>query len=174
MSATDPLDTIWQALDRHGCQPRGPAHQFRARCPACEGNSADTLSIGIGADGRALLWCFRCGRAAPEIAAAAGVAAHELYPTGHHLGNPFLALPEAGRSEFVGHYRTVANVIKADQDAGQDYRIEIIGSCPFCGSASSRLVIPPDRVPFVHCAGGCGWRTYRLGLAGLVADRRPA
>lgn len=94
MSATDPLQTVWDGLEREGCEPHGDAHRFRAHCPLCRGES-DSLAVGFGADGRALLWCFRCQGPGPMIAAAVGVQAYELFPAAHPRGNPFLRLPEA-------------------------------------------------------------------------------
>ncbi len=172
MSATDPLHTVWKALDRHGCQPHGELHSFRARCPACEGNSCDSLAVNVGADGRALIWCFRCQRSAVEIAAAVGLTPYDLFPAGHRYGNPFLTLPEASRSEFAGNARTAVNVIKGLDDAELLDRTEIIArECPYCGHPHARVVIPNEGQPFVHCESGCSWRGFSLALAGLVADR---
>ncbi len=176
MSATDPLGTIWQALDRHGCQPHGQAHSFRARCPLHDGDSYNSLAVNIGADGRALLHCFRCNRSGPEIAVAIGIPAHELHPAGHRGGNPFLTLPEAQRADFGGNARQAANVLLGLEKIGMRWRVEItIHECPYCGSPNARLVVPDSPGdPFVHCRGACSWRMLRDALAGLVRDARGA
>ncbi len=171
MSSTDPRHTVWQALDRHGYQPHGEPHQFRARCPLHNGDSADSLAVNIGADGRALLYCFRCGRSGPEIAVAVGLTPYDLFPAGHRRGNPFQTLPEASRSEFAGNARTAANVLLGLDQAGLLSRIEIIArECPYCGRLQARVVIPNEGKPFIHCGSGCSWRGFSLALAGLVAE----
>jgi hypothetical protein len=47
---SDPLSVVWDALDRAGCRPFGPGHQFTACCPAHD-DRQPSLSIGVGADG---------------------------------------------------------------------------------------------------------------------------
>ncbi len=73
-----PLDAVHDALDRHGCQPRGPGDQLTARCPAHDDRNA-SLSVGTGHDGRALLTCH-AGCPTLDVLAALGLDWSDLFP----------------------------------------------------------------------------------------------
>ena len=47
---SDPLRTLWDALEARDCRPKGRAHDFRARCPAHDGDNPQSLHVSIGAD----------------------------------------------------------------------------------------------------------------------------
>jgi hypothetical protein len=69
-----PLDRVLSCLPdakRHG-------HSWRVRCPAHRGESATSLSITEGDDGRALLYCFG-GCETAVVVAALGLEMHNLF-----------------------------------------------------------------------------------------------
>lgn len=76
MSA-DPLQTLRQALEAHGCHPRGQEHQFCARCPAHQDRNP-SLSVKEGDDGRVLLHCH-AGCDSAEIVGAVGLRLADLF-----------------------------------------------------------------------------------------------
>jgi hypothetical protein len=94
VSATDPLSTAWHALERTGCRPSGDQHNAAAHCPAHDDRTA-SLSLGVGADGRALLHCH-AGCEVEPIVAALGLTWGDLFPPGHHRARR-RRLPEARR-----------------------------------------------------------------------------
>lgn len=81
MSATDPLVTVWTALEHAGCDPHGNEHDFRARCPAHGGENRDALHVFQGVD-RVVPWCFR-GCPSPEVVEKLGLRWRDLFPPGH-------------------------------------------------------------------------------------------
>ncbi len=117
MSA-EPLRLLREALEEHGCQPRGKEYEFRARCPGHDGDNRTSLSVGIGADGRAVLWCHAHQCDVQTITAALGLSVADLFPDGHHRGRRYPLQP-LRRSDFDGTARTVANVLHA-QAADRD------------------------------------------------------
>jgi len=83
MSPADPILAVRAALEQRGCDPHGPQHAFRARCPGHDGENRDALSVTEGADRRVLLWCH-AHRCEPErIVAAIGLAMSDLFAPGH-------------------------------------------------------------------------------------------
>src|SRR5512132_2184377 len=89
----DSLRTVYDALERAGCQPRGPQHKFTARCPAHDDTNA-SLSVGVGADGRALVYCHR-GCETTAIVDALGLSWPDLFPTGHRHARPLRGIGRA-------------------------------------------------------------------------------
>jgi hypothetical protein len=125
----DPLQAVWDALDRAGAQPFGPIHQFRARCPGHDSTKADSLAVGTGADGRALLWCH-VGCQAQDIVRAVGLLWSDLFPPGHRHAR------RDGRHAKAR--RPVEIVLASLRAAGIDYRCTknphmwVAASCPVC------------------------------------------
>lgn len=171
MSATDPLGTVWDALDRAGCDRQGAPHKATARCPAHEDRSA-SLSVGVGADGRALVHCF-AGCETEAILGALGLAWSDLFPAGHRQARRY-RLPEARLSDFEGNARTAANVLAALEQLGERWRVEINVDCPYCGSLHAQLVIASWHRPFVHCEGACTVSMLQRALAGAIGDKEKA
>ena len=167
---TGPLTIVWAALERAGCDPRGPAHDFYARCPVHNGQGR-SLHAFVGADGRAVLWCFahQCDR--EPNCAAIGISVAELYPAGHRCARR-RSLPHARRSDFRGNARTLANALRAFEVLELSWRAELIVDCPYCGRPNARLVVSPDHQPFVHCEGACSAQMFTEGLAGHLQDRK--
>src|SRR5829696_3558874 len=98
----DPMQVVHDALEAAGCEPRGPLHDFRARCPGHDGENRDALHVSEGADRRAVLWCFR-GCEPEAIVRALGLAWRDLFPPGHRR-NRRRARPRTsakGRAEVV-------------------------------------------------------------------------
>lgn len=72
---SDPLERLLARLD-HVREIR--PGQYRAKCPAHDGESRDALSLGRGSDGSALVHCF-AGCEAAAVARAVGLELKDLF-----------------------------------------------------------------------------------------------
>jgi 5S rRNA maturation endonuclease (ribonuclease M5) len=76
-----PIEKVYNALDRHDCNPRGEPNsrrQIEARCPAHDDRTA-SLSLSEGDDDRALVKCF-AGCTAADIVTALHLEWEDLFP----------------------------------------------------------------------------------------------
>lgn len=73
----DPCARLWEALDRHDCQPRGNPHNGTARCPAHDDRNA-SLSLGVGRNGAALVNCH-AGCKLEDVLDAIGLEVRHLF-----------------------------------------------------------------------------------------------
>lgn len=171
MTASNPLSTLWDALGSHGYQPHGQEHDFRAQCPAHDGDSPDALHCFIGADGSAQLYCFahQCDRR--DIAQALGLTLGDLYPAGHHHARQ-RPIYRARRGDFDGHEREAVDMLYALQQIGEEWHVEITMRCSYCGDPRARFVAGGRFPAFMSCPGGCTARTAAQALAGRLADWR--
>jgi hypothetical protein len=151
----DPLRVVWGALERGACDPHGKPHDFRSRCPAHDGGNPHALHVKVGADGRALLWCF-VGCDAENVVAALGLAWPDLFPPGHRHARP---IPGVGRPVpfvelMLGALIELGIPYRATRDAG----LWVADLCPVCRRSDRwPLLIEEDdrgRVTLA-CAGGC-------------------
>jgi hypothetical protein len=168
VSATDPLATVWAALERGGHGPHGQPHDFRAPCPRHDGENSSALHISIGADGRALLHCFVCQAPAEEIAEALGLSASDLFPSGHHRARRY-QLPEARRPDFTGKARALADFLAGLERIGAAWSGTLRFNCPHCGSPAAQLYVP-ERFPIVYSCPGDGC-AEALGFTGCTLDQ---
>jgi hypothetical protein len=165
---TDPLRTVYDALERHSADPRGPEHKFTARCPAHEDRSP-SLSVAEGADGRALVYCFS-GCETRDIIAAVGLAWADLFPPGHRHArpSPILARPSATREP-------VDLVLQALRELGIDYRatrspdLWVAERCPSCELCHPAIpwplwIVREDRRVRLICGHGCAQEAVLAGL----------
>ena len=79
-----PLDLVVGKLSAHGCNPRSSRpDQYTARCPNGaghrHGDKRPSLSVGVGADGRALVHC-ETGCATEDVVGALGLSIIDLFP----------------------------------------------------------------------------------------------
>jgi hypothetical protein len=175
MSACDPLRTVWDALEGLGYQPHGNPYDFRSRCPAHQGANRESLHVGAGVDGRALLHCLAHHCDVERIVAAVGLVVADLFPAGHRNARR-RQLRDARRADFAGNARTLANVVKALEELGDHWRGEVVCDCPMCGRPNARLVVPSCREhrPYLHCEAACTAGMFSEALAGRLEDRREA
>ena len=166
--AADPPQTVWDALDANDCDPRGPLHQFTARCPAHD-DHAPSLAVGVGADGRALLWCH-AGCSARDVVAALDLAWPALFPPGHRHSpiqglakpRPFVDLVLEALRELGVHYRPA-------RDAG----MWVCERCPVCdwpGGWPLWITEDDRRRVTLSCGGGCSQAAILDELAGEPAS----
>jgi hypothetical protein len=170
-----PLTVVWTALEAAGCDPHGPAHDFRARCPLHDGENPSSLHVSPGADGRAVVWCHAHQCFIEDIVAALGLSMGDLFPAGHrHARRRQLA--QANRADFHGNARTAVDALLALEKLGEPWRMEITTNCPYCGYQNAQLVVQsnPGYRPFLHCEAACTVRMYAEALAGLLEDREEA
>ena len=182
MSATDPVRTVWDALATHGCAPHGEPYDFRARCPGHDGVTRDALHVSIGADGRAVLWCFAHQCSIERIVDALELDVRDLFPAGHRRAHR-RHLHEARRSDFSGNARTVANVLLALEQLGADWAVEVRTDCAHCGSPRALLHVSSHSA-FLSCPSdeyarevghvACSLHQFQQALAGRIEDRRRA
>jgi hypothetical protein len=165
----DPLRLLWDALEAHGCEPRGAEYQFRARCPAHDGDNGTALSVGIGADGRAVLYCHAHQCSAESITPSLGFQVSDLFPDGHHRGRRY-PLRLVARSDFDGSARTLVNVLAALEAVEGPWRILLTTDCSYCGHPGAWLHVNRDHVE-LDCPNGCTPSEFVQALLGLLTDK---
>ncbi len=176
---TDPLVIVWDALERAGCEPHGQPWDFYARCPVHNGESNEALHVSVGADGRALLWCFAHTCSAQSIAAALDVEVCDLFPPGHHRARR-RSLPEAQRGDFTGSARAVVNILAAVEKLHAEWYLELRTDCAHCGSPAALAHASSSGAVSLSCPGdadaealgytGCTLDQFRQALAARVRD----
>jgi hypothetical protein len=150
----DPLTTVRNALERAGCEPRGPEHKFTARCPAHD-DSDPSLSVSVGGDGRALIWCF-AGCETQHIIDALGLTWPDLFPPGHRHARPIRGLGKAKR--VLDIVLAALLELRIPYRATSDERMWVAELCPVCRRSDRwpLWVTEDDRGRIaLSCAGGC-------------------
>jgi hypothetical protein len=108
MSPTDPLTTVWEALEFGGYEPHGELHHFRARCPGHQSDNREALYVSEGADRRVLVYCHAHGCEPRLIVTAVGLTMSDLFPGGHHRARR-RSLDPVRRSDLTGNAQAVAS-----------------------------------------------------------------
>ena len=173
MSARDPLQIVWDALDRAGCEPHGAPHDFRARCAGHDGDNRDALHVSVGADGRALLWCF-VGCTVETIVSALGLSMPDLFPLGHHRARPLrgFAKPRRALDLVLASLRE----LEIDYRATRSSSLWVAERCPACGADDGwpLWIVEEDddrragRVA-LSCFTGCAQVDVLVALAGVTS-----
>jgi len=167
----DPLVTVWDALDRAGCRPAGPPHQFHAVCPVHDGDDPDSLSVGTGADARALLHCH-VGCDTRDVVRGLGLLWSDLFPASHKNAR------RAG-SFRRGRWKPIDLTLGALRELGIEYRCTrdpqmwVAAVCPVCAKAGGwPLWITADERGRVglSCFNGCADHDVLAALAGVKRD----
>jgi hypothetical protein len=175
---SDPLHTVWDALERVGCEPHGTQWDFRSRCPAHDGENPSALHVSVGVGGQAILWCFAHQCAAEDIARALGLAVADLFPPGHRRARR-RRLPDARRADFHGNARMIVNVLAALQALGGNWSASVRCACGYCGAPAAVLFADREQVGLM-CPGDpdpdalghwtCTVDQFTQALAGRVED----
>lgn len=180
MSAMDPCQTVYEALERGGYDPHGPAYNATARCPGHDGDGHN-LHLSIGADGRALLHCHAHECSLEAILAPLGLALPDLFPAGHRHARR-RRLREARLAEFAGQERVLANTLRALAEIGAPWDASLQLDCPLCGAPGALLHVS-SRATWLSCPGdedgeslgfqpgACTLDAALQALAGRVDDR---
>jgi hypothetical protein len=163
------VQLVWAALKAGGYGPRGKPYEFRARCPAHDGDNPTSLAVRIGADGRAVLWCHAHQCDVREIVGALGLQVADLFPDGHHRGRRFPMRP-VRRSDFTGAALTAANVLHGLEELEADWELMLTSRCPYCGSPGAWFRANRDHVD-ADCPEGCDANNYVHGLLGRRAEK---
>ncbi len=178
---SEPLRTLWDALEAHGCRPHGKAYDFRARCPAHDGDNPQALHVAIGADGRAVLHCFAHGCEVEAVTDALGLRLADLFPNGHKRGQRRPSVP-LRRSDFHWPARAAVNALYALERVEQPWRAMVASDCPYCGSQGAWLhvrsvghVLPngfcdPQGRAELDCPNGCTVDNYEQALLGRLEE----
>jgi len=170
MSATDPLATVWDGLERHGYEPHGRPWDYRSRCAGHGGDNPESLHVSEGTDGRVLLHCFaRQPCDASKIVAAIGLTLADLFPAGHRSARRGHRAP-VRRSDLHGRTHEVASVLAGFDVLGEDWDVRIDARCPGCGSDRAELVVGARRAPVLFCPEDCSVSMFEGALAGRVRD----
>jgi hypothetical protein len=167
--SSDPFALVRDALETHGCRPRGSEYKFRARCPVHDGDNPSSLSVGVGSDGRAVLWCHAHQCDVQDITAALGLSVADLFPDGHHRGRRYPLRP-VRRADFTGTALTVANVLHALDEIGQNWTLMLGTACPVCGDPGAWLRASRGRI-WIDCAGPCDAREFTTALLGRLHEK---
>jgi hypothetical protein len=182
---SDPLRTLWDALEAHGCRPHGKEFDFRSRCPGHGGENAESLKVTIGADGRAVLWCHAHQCEVETITQAIGLSVQDLFPAGHYRARTLASRP-VKRSDFSGPAFNVANVLYALEMVERPWTLMLRADCPYCGSQGASLLVRsrghvlPNGLLDEHgetdvdCPSGCGSREYTQALLGALRKENDA
>jgi hypothetical protein len=166
---SDPLRLVRDALEAHGYQPHGKEYEFRARCPGHDGDNRTSLSVAVGADGRAVLWCHVHHCDVEAITAALGLHVADLFPDGHHRGRRHPLRP-ARRSDFDGAARKVVNVLYALEKLEEPWTLMLACDCPYCGGPGAWLRAKREHVD-VDCPAGCGPDEFTQDLLGRLSRK---
>jgi hypothetical protein len=178
---SDPLRTLWDALEAADCRPKGKPHDYRARCPAHDGENRDSLHVALGSDGRAVLYCFAQGCDFKAICDSLGLEVADLFPNGHQRARRRPIRPVT-RSDFSGPAHIVANVLFALERIKEPWRLMLASDCPYCGgqgawlhvrsraSALANGYIDPDGRVELDCPNGCSSENYVQALLGLLEE----
>jgi hypothetical protein len=170
----DPCQAVYDALERHDCQPRGPEYKFTSLCPAHEDRSP-SLSVREGVDRRAVLHCF-AGCDTDHIIREVGLRWADLFPDGHRHA-------PRSRQPKVKTEQPVVSVLIALYAAGIGYRLTasprmfVADWCPRCQHRALWIHDYEDRVRLSCWTSGCESDEILTALEQLVtgeADRVPA
>jgi hypothetical protein len=167
--STDPLRVIWDALEAHGCQPHGQPYDFRARCPAHNGDNPTSLHVVEGVDRRVVVHCFARQCELREVAEALGLSASDFFPDGHYRARRQPLRP-VKRSDFQGAAEGVANVLYALEALDERWTAMVMSDCPYCGSQGAWLRAHSDGRIDADCPGGCDATAYTGALLGRLNE----
>jgi hypothetical protein len=168
---SDPLRIAWDALDAGGYHPHGPLHDFRARCPAHQGDNDSSLHVRAGADGNVLVWCFAHGCTPDEIVEPLSLRVRDLFPV--DPGDTGRRLRTARREDFTGTTRILTNQLLAVQQLSWDWSAALwLPECPNCQFNWVQVTFSATGVPRVTCQRGCDLRMFNQALAGRLTNRR--
>ena len=127
--SVNPCQVVYDALEAHGCQPRGPEYKFAARCPAHE-DRLPSLSVCEGVDCRAVLWCHAgCDTAAVIHALELGWA--DLFPDGHRRA-PRARQPRLVTEPALDSAKRVLDTAGIEWRPTAEPDLVIVASCPVC------------------------------------------
>jgi hypothetical protein len=165
MTAHDPMQTVYDALEARGCRPRGPAYKHTAHCPAHEDRSP-SLSVCEGADGRALIHCHAYCEP-DDVVRALGLQWPDLFPDGHRHAGPRRAKPQP-----VGDEHPVEAVLAALGVTGIgwhrtiDQRMFVADRCPGCDERRPGALWIFDAAgrALLTCWNGCTFETILATL----------
>jgi putative DNA primase/helicase len=167
----DPAHVFREALERHGCAPRGREDQYMALCPEHD-DREPSLSVGTGDDGRVLVNCF-AGCATERIVERIGLRMRDLFPL--DLGDSGRRLRTARREDFTGDARAIVNMLAAAQRSGERWTSALwLDKCPNCEHVYLLVVVGSHREPAIYCPRGCDLHMVTQALADRLAERRRA
>lgn len=169
--SSDPLRVVWDALASRDCKPAGKAHDFRARCPVHDGGNRTSLHVSVGADFRAVVWCFARQCTADQICAALGLSVADLFPAGHHLARRVAPLA-VKRSDFKGPAAGVADTLFALEKLGKPWEVMLATDCPYCGGQGTWLLADSRGRLDVDCPTGCPSERFIGALVGRITEAK--
>ena len=158
----DPCQTLWDALEAKGCEPRGNLWKFAARCPAHEDRNP-SLSVSEGADRRVLVFCFTACEP-KAIVDALELQWGDLFPPGHRHARRI----RAPRQEPTGNAGTVADLLAALDRASRPWRAMVATQCVYCDHPAAWVHIRSDGEPDFDCPDGCTVTEFTQALSGRV------
>jgi hypothetical protein len=168
------LAVVRAALESRGCDPHGPEHSFRSRCPAHDGDNASALVVREGADERVVLWCHR-GCATEDVVRALGLSWSDLFAPGHRHARRrrhIASTPTRPADLVLACLRRLEIAYRAT--ASPD--MWVAKQCPHC-NADARYplwILEDDRGRItLSCFNGCGQEDVLAALPGLVEGLAP-
>jgi hypothetical protein len=175
-----PVATVWDALERADCRPRGPEQSFMARCPAHDDHDP-SLSVTEGGDGRVLLHCF-AGCEIGAILAALGLTVVDLFVRGSTVrprgrAGPTPRSARATAPVDLPPAERLVRVLRALDACGTSWQAQVMGpDCPVCGAQRLWITAAHERQPTLSCPAGCDQVDIERALAERArqASGRPA
>jgi hypothetical protein len=168
----DPVRLLWDPLAQRGYRPHGTEYEFRARCPAHDGENPTSLSVRVGADGLALVWCHAHQCHVQAITAALDLAVADLFPDGHPRCRRYPLSPLT-RSDFAGSPRRLANVLCTLGRLGEPWLVMLACRCPYCSHPGGWLRADRGHVDF-DCPGGYDTTALAQALLGRLSEQETA
>lgn len=188
----DPCRTVYEALEAHGYDPRGPVHKFRARCPAHDGDDHN-LIVKEKMDGTAGVHCYVYDCKLTDILDKIGLSYRDLLRPGQDHSRDVKLEPPPPPTRRA---KKLMDVLSLLDEIKQPWLVMVGTDCPFCGSGGAwlRTRVPRAAEPahvwvdldgtehhvaaspevkggglYIDCPNGCSDKAFMQGLRGKVA-----
>jgi len=148
----EPCRVVFDALERHDCQPRGPEYKFVARCPAHD-DRMPSLSVAEGVDQRAVLYCF-AGCDTAEVVRSLDLGWADLFPDGHRYA-PRERRPRLVTEPALDSIRRVLDAAEIRWRPTAAPTTLVADECPACGRAELWIYDDGKRLRASCWTGGC-------------------
>lgn len=164
------MRTMWDALETGGFGPHGQPHDFRSRCPGHDGDNPDALHVVEGANGAAVLWCFRSCQAI-EVLRALDLNWQAIFPDGDRRARLPKGIARPVEPITLILDALVSLDLPCRPTASEGFWV---ATCPVCLSSDMWIVSEDEnrrrnRVRMA-CFNGCEQHKILDTLAGVIAS----
>jgi hypothetical protein len=186
---------VYEALDAHGFDPRGPIHKFRAKCPAHDGDDHNLL-VKEGLEGNASVHCFVYDCKINDILRPLGLTYRDLLRPGESHARSIDVAPPPPPARRA---KKLMDVLALLDEIHEPWMVMVSCDCMFCGAQGAwlRTRAPRQAVPaytrndpvygeiriaaqpaepggglYIDCPNGCRNQAFMQGLKGKVMRHR--